>query len=171
MGYPPSMADTEVASKKFKADLDALWATGKPERQGWTREQLDTLTWRVSIFATRPDGTRDQYWAKLGADYYDEAGPTVLFIDPADNSVAPNGSRWLPKLTKNPEWFALHAAYASANYTGQLVCFSYNAFYEFTHGRPNADNCWIQGVHTVAAAIYRLEEALGKEYYECPSGP
>jgi len=166
MNYPPEIADEEIASLKLARDIESLKKTSGPSRHGWEFRQVSNMHWIVRMFGTRKNGQRDEYWVKLGAEYYDAAGPTVLFVDP-DGKEVKGLSPWLPKLNPRPSWIAIHPDRNNKVHIGQLVCFSFNAFYEFTHSPPHEDLRWKQGVHTVAATLYSLQKALSQEHYEC----
>lgn len=168
MGYPPTLADPEIAAGKLERDIDAVRASSSSQYYAWKFLRQDSMHWLVGLVGKRPEGTQDEYWVRLGAEYYDEAGPTVLFCEP-DGQTFVGESRWLPRLHTNPLWFRVHAHFKHSNYDGQLICFSFNAYYELTHSPPKPTERWRQGEHTVSVAIFRLQETLGPEFYQCPS--
>lgn len=168
MGYPPIRQDEEIASLKLEQDIAIVAASDNCEYYRWSFNRLEKMYWIWGLFAERPDGTRDQYWVRLGAEYYDASGPTVYFCDP-DGIIFHGVSHWFPKLAQNPPWAALHPNYQHKDHSGQLVCYSYNAIYELTHGAPAEHLRWQQGVHKVSAALNKLQHVLEPEYYECRS--
>ena len=84
----PALADAAIAAATFQAHLDGLWASGRPERLGWSRRQLDELHVLVTLPAKRPGGEADPFHFLLGADYYDAAPPTVRLVDPTTLAYA-----------------------------------------------------------------------------------
>jgi hypothetical protein len=167
----PVKADPEIAAARFAADLATLWATGRPERLGWSRRQLDGLHAVVAIPAKRQDGTIDVYHIKLGAEYYDAFPPTAAFIVPESLALATANSRWLPSLAA-PPWFGLHPSYTFPGelQPRQLLCFTFTAEYYMIEHNPPESTIWQQGRHTVAATTSRLAELLQPPLYLGPSG-
>jgi hypothetical protein len=159
--------------------LDSYWANRGLEEKGWERCKVDDLHTVVSIPASRPDGTIDRYYVKLGAEYYDAYPPTVLFVSP-DHATWPRaraGSTWWPTFTSTPNWFQLHD---SSNFHNngtvfasdvQLVCFSMTAEYYMSGHSPTEAQRWVPGRRTVAATLSRLHEVLSPPYYGGPGAP
>lgn len=170
MTTQPVPADPEIASAMFHRHLDDLWATGRPKEQGWGLIKLSELEVVVTLPAKRLDGTRDWYFLKLGAQYYDLSPPTVAFVNPVDWSPAAQGTRWFPVISPNPPWFGLHHETGFPDGTKrQLVCFSFTAEYYMTNHSPTPEIAWQKGRHTVAATLNRLAEVLLPLYYQRPS--
>jgi hypothetical protein len=144
-----ALADPEVAAAVFKAHLDRLWDGGRPDRLGWIRSDVDPLHTVVALPATRPDGMRDTYYFRLGAEYYDAAPPTVSLVEPDGVTHPPQASRWFPRL-QNPPWFGLAAEYYMTDHS------------------PTESQEWRQGRHTVAATLFRLGEILSPAHYQGP---
>lgn len=166
----PALADPQIAVATFASHLDSLWATGHPAQAGWERTVLTPMCTIVSLPGVRPDGARDSYFIKLGAEYYDAAPPTATFVDPASWSDATEPSRWYPLIENKPGWFGLHNAYKFLDgTTRQLICCSIVAQYYMTDHSPTETQRWRQGQHTVAATLYRLAEVLGPRYYRKPT--
>jgi hypothetical protein len=166
----PALADATIAAATFQAHLDGLWASGRPERLGWSRRQLDALHVLVTLPATRPGGDADPFHFLLGAEYYDAAPPTVRLVDPSNLANAAPGSRWWPLLENMPPWFRLHEAYPWPDgRPRQLLCFSMNAEFYMTDHSPQPHELWVQGRHTVAMTLYRLAEILSPVFYRRPA--
>ena len=164
-------ADPEVAAATLKEHLDRLWGTGRPERLGWARKNLDPLHWLVTLPALRPTGETDPYHFRLGAEYYDLAPPTVALVQPDGVSHAVGKTRWFPVLEALPSWFGLHEkAGFPDGVQRQLVCFSMTAEYYMTNHNPKESEEWKQGQHNVAATLNRLAEILSPKYYRRPAG-
>lgn len=173
----PALSDPEIASATFSKHLHDLWATGRPDRLAWRRITCDPLHEVVVLPAERRDGTVDDYYVLLGAEYYDRWPPTAAFVLPDSWQEATQGSRWLPALTSAPGWFALHASYQFPEEyaldgvrTRQLLCFSGTAQYYMVDHTPPHSAVWRQGERTVAMTLTRLHEVLQPPYYEKPSG-
>jgi hypothetical protein len=172
----PALADPEIAAATFAQHLSELWATGRPASKGWRRIQLDPLHEVVALPATRDDGTVDDYYVLLGAEYYDHWPPTVAFVVPESREEARAGSRWLP-LIEGVGWFALHhtAAFPSeyalnGSNQRQLVCFTGTAQYYMVDHAPPESAVWRQGERTVSMTLCRLQEVLNPPFYRGPSG-
>lgn len=166
----PTLLDPEVAAATFSSHLDQFWNSGRHAMKGWGAIELDDLHTVIALPATRPDGTRDWYFVKLGAEYYDVAPPTVSFVDPSDWSTAKGSTRWFPTIAPTPPWFGLHSAYAYPEGTArQLVCFTLSAEYYMVDHSPPEHTKWRQGRHTLSATLNRLSEVLSPPYYQGPS--
>ena len=160
-------ADPEIAAATFKLHLDQLWATGRPNRLGWERIDLDPLHVVIKLPARRATVQVDHYYFRFGAEYYDAAPPTISLVKPMDWGIAPAASEWFPVIEPKPSWFGLHSAYDwPGGLKKQLVCFSFSADYYMTDHAPSESERWQQGRHTVAAAIFRLAEVLSPPYYQ-----
>lgn len=167
----PTLADPEVAAATFSSHLTQLWNSQRHAEKGWGIVKLDPLHAVVALPATRPDGTRDWYFVKLGAEYYDASPPTVALVDPANWSAAKESTRWFPTIASAPPWFGLHATYTYPDGTiRQLVCFTFTAEYYMVDHSPPPTALWQQGRHTLAATLNRLSEVLGPPYYQRPAG-
>ena len=169
----PVKADPEIAAVKFAADLEELWATGRPERLGWQRRALDHLHVAVTLPAKRQDASLDCYHVKLGGEYYDAFPPTAAFVVPETWEEAASSSRWFPAFASTPPWFGLHPSYGFPGESAprQLVCFTFTAEYYMVQHSPPESTVWQQGKHTVAAPQHRLAEVLQPPFYRGPSGP
>jgi hypothetical protein len=166
----PSLADPEIASATFRLHLDQLWATGRPARLRWERIDLDELHTIVTMPGERPDGERDLYHLRLGADYYDAAPPTAAFVDPQDWAEVGDNNRWFPVIEERPGWFGLHGAYGYPDgVKRQLICCSVVAQFYMTDHSPKETEIWQQGKDTVAATLNRIAEMLGPRHYRRPS--
>ncbi len=166
----PIPADPEIAALTFQRDLDTLWASRRPDRDGWRLMRLDPLRVVVTLPGIRTDGTVDDYFVKLGAEYYDAFPPTTVFVDPDGWREVRSGTRWFPLIT-SPGWFGLHDGYPFPDGTArQLVCFTFTAEYYMVSHSPPETTVWRQGRHTVAATLARLAEVLRPPYYQGPSG-
>jgi len=167
----PAPADEEIASATFWWHLNQLWEGGRPTRLGWGRIDLDSLHVVVSIPAQRSTGEIDDYFIRLGAEYYDAAPPTVAIVQPSGWTIASAPSRWFPVIKGPPSWFGLHSAFPSwpDKSNRQLVCFSFAAEYYMTDHSPKDSERWQQGRHTVAATLFRIAEILFPPYYQKPS--
>ena len=150
----PTPADPEIASTTFRLHLDQLWATGRPARLRWGRLDLDELHTIVVLPGERPDGTRDWYFLRLGAQYYDAAPPTAAFVNPSDWAEVGEHNRWFPVIENRPAWFGLHGAY---NYPDgvkrQLICCSVVAQFYMTDHSPKETEIWQQGKDTVLSGL------------------
>jgi hypothetical protein len=130
----------------------------------------------VRIPGMRADGHQDDYYLRLGAEYYDKWPPTAAFVKPETWDLASLGTRWLPTIQcQGINWFGLHAPY-NANDNGrivslpQLLCFTFTAEYYMVPHSPPADSVWRQGHHTLTATLSRLAELLQQPHYRGPSG-
>ena len=130
---------------------------------------MDALHTVVRLPAKRVTGEVDHYHFRLGAEYYDAAPPTVALVLPDGVTFAPPNSRCYPSLSF-PVWFGLHSAYQfPSGQVRQLVCFSYTAEFYMTNHSPLDSQLWRQGVHTVAATLFRLAEILAPPHYQRPA--
>jgi hypothetical protein len=165
----PEPVDAQVAAATFSAHLDELWEPGGiAHTHGWARFDVDPLSTIVTMRAERADGTKEHYFVRLGAVYYDAWPPTVAFVEPDKWMQGHVASRWWPQITL-PPWLGMHLHHELGGRPGQLVCFTFTAEYYMTGHSPNAEAVWKQGVHTVAATLARLQEALRQPYYQKPS--
>jgi hypothetical protein len=171
-------ADPEVAAAVFAQHLNAFWSTGRPQALGMERIIIDSLRSVIGLTARRASGKTDRYFVLLGAEYYDAYPPTVMFVRPSDAGdwlEAKHGTVWYPLIKfppQPPPWFQLHPAQQIEGYgqPRQLVCFSFTAEYYMTNHRPTETQTWVQGRHTVAATLNRLQEVLLPPLYQEPSG-
>jgi len=168
---PPVKVDGEVAAEKFRRDLE--WLGGDRARQLAlqliAQERMHAV---VCIPAVQADGRRDDYYVRLGAEYYDKWPPTAAFVKPESLEIAAAGTRWLPSIQcQGISWFGLHAPYNSGGlYLPQLLCFTFTAEYYMVPHSPSEDSVWRQGYHTLAATLSRLSEVLQPPHYGGPSG-
>ena len=167
-------ADPEVAAATFAQHLDAYWSTGRPQALGMERIKEGSLHSVIGLTARRASGKTDPYFVLLGAEYYDAHPPTVMFVRPGgadDWPEAKAGTIWYPTI-KFPAWFRLHNSYQleGQSQTRQLVCFSFTAEYYMTNHNPTDTQRWVQGRHTIAATLNRLQEVLLPPLYQEPSG-
>jgi len=162
----PTPVDGEVAAVTFKSHLDELWASDLAMDNGWGRFTLDPIHAVITMWAVRPDGSRDHYFVRLGAEYYDQWPPTVCFVEPQQWQPVTNASRWWPQIAC-PEWLGLHLNHPSIS--RQLVCFSFTAEYYMVDHNPIEAAVWKPGVHTLAGTLTRLQEALKPPHYQKPS--
>jgi hypothetical protein len=171
----PVKVDEEVAAEKFKQDLE--WTCGDRARQlGLHLVNQDRMSAVVRILGVRPN-EQDDYYVRLGADYYDKWPPTAAFVQRENWELAVPGTRWFPSIAcQGINWFGLHGPY-NANHNGaniqlpQLLCFTFTAEYYMVPHSPPEDSIWRQGYHTLAATLSRLAEVLQQPHYRGPSGP
>ncbi len=175
MILPPS--DPEIAARTFGSHLDTYWCNSGRDEKGWSRVTTDDLHTVVTIPARRADGGTDEYYVRLGAEYYDTYPPTVLIVVPKSGwPRARAGTPWWPLVT-SPNWCALHDSYQYCDaqgqrlFEGQLVCFSMTAEYYMSNHGPTEAQRWTPGRHTVAATLSRLGEILSPPHYGGPSAP
>jgi hypothetical protein len=173
----PALADAEIAAATFAKHLDELWAGGRPDKLGWRRIAVDKLHEVVVLPAQRDDGTIDEYYVLLGAEYYDSWPPTAAFVVRDSWVEAPPETRWLPTFKSAPGWFGFNpqcqfpAEYAlNGSRTRQLICFTGTAQYYMVDHSPPETAIWRQGQRTVAMTLSRLADVLHQPYYAKPSG-
>jgi hypothetical protein len=168
---PPVRVDAEIAAEKFKRDL-AWLAGGRASQLGLALRNQERMHAVARIPGVRADGQHDDYYVRLGADYYDKWPPTAAFVRPEDWGLATAGTRWLPNIQcQGITWFGLHAPYSSNGIVlPQLLCFTFTAEYYMVPHSPSADSVWRQGYHTLAATLSRLAEVLRQPHYCGPSG-
>jgi hypothetical protein len=163
----PVKVDEEVASARFKEHLDWL-GTPRATQLGLRLMEQDRMYAVVGIPGVRTNGEEDDYYVRLGADFYDKWPPTAAFVKPDSWELAIPGTRWLPKIQcQGIDWFALHAPHGGLP---QLLCFTFTAEYYMVSHSPPADSVWRQGYHTLAATLSRLAEVLRHPHYQGPSG-
>lgn len=178
----PAPADPEIAATVFADHMARVSGGAQARERGWTFTWLDAMHVVVTVTGTRPDGQRDGYHLKLGAEYYDRHPPTTSFVcppRPASGNApgrdgwteAPAGSRWLPNVPELP-WFAIHSGYGNFadGVARQLVCCSMTFEYYITGHGPTAGQQWRQGRHTLAATLNRVQDALNSPNYQGPAG-
>jgi hypothetical protein len=170
---PP--ADSEVGARTFNAHLDTYWRNRACDDRGWTRTAVDDLHTVVAIPGVRAGGGADDYYFRLGAEYYDAYPPTVLLVAPTEGwPRARAGTPWWPVINP-PGWCALHDTYQYADeqgrplFEGQLICFSMTAEYYMSNHGPTDSQRWTPGRHTVAATLSRLGQILSPPHYGGPS--
>jgi hypothetical protein len=166
----PIQADPDVATALFQEHLDDLWTTDVPGALQLSRQRVDSRHELIGLTAVRTTARRDQYFALLGADFYDRWPPTVAFVDPEHLTQPAANSRWWPHFSSYPEWAMIeHQHDFSDGVRRQLVCYSFAAdYYIVPH---NLVRCclWCQGRHTVTATITRLAELLRPPFYSGPA--
>jgi hypothetical protein len=168
-------SDPEVAARTLTSHLDRYWQNRRCAERGWNRTPIDDLHVVVSIPALRDDGGADDYYVRLGAEYYDTYPPSVLIVEPVHGwPRARAGTPWWPTMNA-PSWFNLHDSYQYADgegrplSEGQLVCFSMTAEYYMSNHAPTDAQRWTPGRHTVAATLSRLAEILSPPHYKGPN--
>jgi len=163
--------DDEVAAEKFKQDLDWL-NTQRAEQLGLRLVKQDRMYAVISIPGVRANGEKDDYYVRLGADFYDKWPPTAAFVKPETWGLATPGTRWFPTIQcQGIDWFGLHAPYNGGNVNlPQLLCFTFTAEYYMVSHSPPPHSVWRQGYHTLAATLSRLAEVLRHPHYRGPSG-
>jgi len=171
----PVRVDEEIAAEKFHRDLE--WLRGDRAQQlGLRLVDQRPIYAVVRIPGVRANEQEDDYYVRLGAEYYDKWPPTAAFVTPGTWDPASPGTRWLPTVQcQGINWFGLHAPYNS-NYDGksvnlpQLLCFTFTAEYYMVPHSPSEDSVWQQGRHTLTATLSRLAEILRHPHYRGPSG-
>ena len=74
----PVKVDEEIAAEKFKRDLD--WLGGDRAKQlGLKLAKQERMYAVVGIPGVRASAQQDDYYVRLGADYYDKWPPTAAF--------------------------------------------------------------------------------------------
>jgi hypothetical protein len=168
---PPVKVDGEVAAEKFKRDLEWL-ATQRAAQLGLRLSRQERMFAVVRVPGVRADGVHDDYYVRLGADYYDKWPPTAAFVKPETWELAAASTRWLPSIQcQGINWFGLHSPYNSNGIVlPQLLCFTFTAEYYMVPHSPPEESVWRQGYHTLAATLSRLAEVLQQPHYRGPSG-
>ncbi|BDI34043.1 hypothetical protein CCAX7_60940 [Capsulimonas corticalis] len=162
----PTPVDPEVAAATFSRHLDAFWQGLRADRSDWELYRIDDLNVVIKLYAVRSDGVREDYYLKLGANFYDSWPPLAWFVKPNDWSQADPGSQWWPKLATTPTWFGLHASYPYRDGSQRpLLCFTHCAQYYQTNHAPEEHTVWKQGRHTLAMTVNRVAEILRPPYY------
>jgi hypothetical protein len=178
----PALADAEIAAAVFADHLARVEAGELARANGWTFTRLDPLHVIVLVTGIRQSGERDQYYVKLGGEYYDLYPPTTSFVCPPCPAVgdrpardgwteAPADSRWLP-LVNGLEWLAIHAVYSNFpdGVARQLVCCSMTYEYYISGHNPTPGQRWQQGRHTMGATLTRIQDALTSAQYQGAAG-
>jgi hypothetical protein len=166
----PVRVDPEVAAAKFKEDL--LWL-GSPRavQLGLQLVKQEGMYAIVKIPALKKDGGTDDYFVRLGAEYYDKWPPTAIFVQPETWDRAESGTRWLPIIQcQGIDWFALHSPYTGGGgiTLPQMLCFTFTAEYYMVSHSPPESSVWRQGHHTLTATLTRLAEVLKQPHYRGP---
>jgi hypothetical protein len=178
---PPSLADPEIAGQTFSDHIAKAMASSLAGREHWTSTMIGPRSAIVHMWATREDGTRDEYHLMLTADYYDQWPPRAVFVAPPDvdsqDWTDPTiDSRWMPIIDQQittANQFAFHPRYqyvTEGNAQRQLICFSHSFDYYITGHGPSDGQCWKQGRHTLMATLSRIQEALRAPAYKGPAG-
>lgn len=167
----PVKVDPEVAAAKFKEDLARL-DSDRAGEVGLLVVKQEPMSAVVRVLAVHHDGRQDDYYLRLGAEYYDKWPPTAAFVKKDTWELASAGTRWLPRLEYHDiNWFRLHVPYSNNSiHLPQLLCFTFSAEYYMVDHSPSENSVWRQGYHTLTATLYRLAEVLGKPYYLGPQG-
>lgn len=166
----PTPVDREIAAATFCHHLNDFWATRRPDRMDWELFRLDEITAVIKLFAVRPDGNREPYYLKLGADFYDAWPPLAWLVSPDDWIQAVPKTRWWPRI-QQPPWFGLHECYPYRDGSNKpLLCFTHCAQYYQTNHAPEPHTVWLQGRHTLAMTINRIAEVLRPPIYLGSSG-
>jgi hypothetical protein len=166
----PVKVDEEVAAEKFKRDLE--WLSGDRALQlGLELVKQERMYALIKIPGVRADEQRDNYYVRLGAEYYDKWPPTAAFVKPDSWDLATQATRWLPSIQcQGINWFGLHAPYPGNPSLPQLLCFTFTAEYYMVPHSPPEDSVWKQGHHTLTATLSRLAEVLRQPHYRGQSG-
>lgn len=167
----PVKVNEDVAAAKLKEHLEWL-DTQRAAQLGLRVVKQDRMYAVIRIPGVRANTEEDDYYVRLGADFYDKWPPTAAFVKPDSWELAAPGTRWLPRIQcQGINWFALHAPYGNANLVlPQLLCFTFTAEYYMVSHAPPTDSLWRQGYHTLAATLSRLAEVLKHPHYQGPSG-
>jgi hypothetical protein len=171
----PVRVDEEVAAERFNQDLE--WLCGDRAQQlGLRLMKQERMYAVVRVPGVHSDGKQDDFYVRLGAEYYDKWPPTTAFVKPDTWELASATTRWLPSIQcQGINWFGLHAPYRG-NYGGgpvnlpQLLCYTFTAEYYMVRHSPPEDSVWRQGYHTLAATLSRLAEVMQPPHYRGPSG-
>ena len=171
----PDPVDPEIAAITFDVHLSQFFKHGRGAGDGWERIDVDPLHAVVRVPAVRADGTRDHYFVRLGAEYYDVWPPTVAFVrsDGEAGWVEANqNSRWWPNQQNSPGFpFGLHYGRTfSDGSVGQLLCFSHTFEYYISDHKPTETEAWRQGKQTLSATLNRIARVLTAPNYIGPSG-
>ena len=163
----PVKVDEEVAAERFREDLE--WLNSERAKQlGLRLVKQDRMYAVIRIPGVRATGELDDYFVRLGADFYDKWPPTAAFVKPEDWALATPGTRWFPTIQcQGIGWFGLHAPHSGLP---QLLCFTFTAEYYMVPHSPPEESVWRQGYHTLAATLSRLAEVLRHPHYRGPSG-
>lgn len=167
----PVKVDEDVAAARFKEHLEWL-DTPRAAQLGLRLVKQERMWAVVRIPGIQANGQDDDYYVRLGADFYDKWPPTAAFVLPEAWQLATLGTRWLPRIQcQGINWFALHVPYGGGNFVlPQLLCFTFTAEYYMVSHAPPADSVWRQGYHTLAATLSRLAEVMTHPHYQGPSG-
>ena len=167
----PVKVDEDVAAEKFKEDLRWL-GTQRAAQLGLRLVKQDRMSAIIRILGVRANDEEDDYYVRLGADFYDKWPPTAAFVKPESWELATPAIRWLPTIQcQGIDWFLLHVPYKSGNVNlPQLLCFTFTAEYYMVSHSPPPNSVWRQGYHTLAATLSRLSEVLRHPHYRGPSG-
>lgn len=167
----PVKVDEEVAAEKFKRHLEWLYSD-RAQQLSLHLMRQGRMYAVVRMPGVQANGQRDDYYVRLGADYYDKWPPTAVFVKPETWEIASSGTRWLPTIQcQGINWFSLHAPHNSGNVNlPQLLCFTFTAEYYMVPHSPPEDSVWRQGYHTLTATLSRLAEVLQQPHYREPSG-
>ena len=165
----PVKVDPEIAATKFIADLTWL-SSPRAIQLGLQLIKQEELWAAIQIPAVKEDGGTDEYFLRLGAEYYDKWPPTAIFVEPHTWVRAESGTRWLPVIQcQGINWFALHSPYRGGTVTlPQMLCFTFTAEYYMVPHSPPETSVWRQGHHTLTATLTRLAEVLRYPHYKGP---
>jgi hypothetical protein len=132
---------------------------------GWRRPS--TLTLLVPLTGDRADGGSDDFLVRMGFAYYPNWPPSVLFVNPQTLDYRfPDDRGHLPAITGTNE-LAVHATFEGVP---QLVCCSFVLeFYQVRHG-VEPRHLWDPTVHTFAATLNALRQALREPFYQGRQG-
>jgi len=161
------IANVQLGREKLEQHLPLVLGDQSLEQRGWTR--LNAVTLVVPVHAGL-DGA-DDFFLRLGFEYYGEWPPTACFVNPVTLSFAPDGDLyWLPVMIGDPG-FAVHAKHAYENQTNQLICCSFTAdFYLILHS-VQPEHIWDCKRYNFGATIHRVERALRSEFYKGRAAP
>lgn len=167
----PVKVDEEIAAEKFNDHLKWVECP-HAEQLGLRLVKQERMYAVIRVPGIQIEKNEDDYYVRLGADYYDKWPPTAAFVKPETWELAGAGTRCFPKIQcQGINWFGLHAPYCSGTIVlPQLLCFTFTAEYYMVSHSPPQDSVWRQNHHTLSATLSRLAEVLKFPHYKGPSG-
>ena len=155
MAQLPTPVEFDVARAALLAHRDKAL-----DGLGWEEESpLSLLVW---LKAKRAGGQEDEYLARFTFLYYPKYPPSVTFLNPETKSY--DGTHW-PMVT------GTQRIAFSPRYPGPprgLVCNSmvFEWYFWGGHNPNNEAIIWQQGLHTFAATVSEILDALRPPYYQ-----